>query len=78
MMCGEKGLDFGRDLGPWTLQLSFKPDSPVLDEVSTSKNADPEAEGVTPVFRSKFFFSVSSFSYIEPDCLVMYRVSVSS
>ena len=52
MMCGEKGLDLGNDLGPWTLQLSFKPERPVRDEVSTSKYADPEAEGVTPVFRS--------------------------
>lgn len=58
-MCGEKGLDLGNDLGPWTVQLSFKPEHPDLDEVSTSRYADPEAEGVTPVLRSKFS-SVSS------------------
>lgn len=52
MMCGEKGADLGRDRGPWTLQLSFRPETPDLKVVSISKYADPDAEGVTPVFRS--------------------------
>jgi hypothetical protein len=54
MMCGENGADLGRERGPWTLQLSFKPDTPDLKVVSISKYADPEAEGVTPVFKTNY------------------------
>ena len=52
MMCGEKGADLGSERGPWTLQLSFRPDTPDLNVVSISRYAEPDAEGVTPVLRS--------------------------
>jgi hypothetical protein len=37
MMWGENGLDLGRDLGPWTVQLSFNPETPGFPAISTSK-----------------------------------------
>ena len=37
MMCGENGLDRGSDLGPWTVQLSFKPDTPFFPGIATSR-----------------------------------------
>ena len=63
-MCGEKGADLGSGRGPWTVQVSFRPDVEsdakpgvfvfVDLEASSSRYADPEAEGVTPVFRTMF------------------------
>jgi hypothetical protein len=62
MMWGENGADFGNGRGPWTVHVSFKPDVErdarpgvlvfVDFEASSSRYADPEAEGVTPVFRT--------------------------
>lgn len=63
MMWGEKGADLGSGRGPWTVQVSFRPEverdaRPVLEalgfrgEASSSRYADPEAEGVTPVLRT--------------------------
>lgn len=34
---GEKGADLGSDRGPWTEQLSFKPETPGFAEVMISK-----------------------------------------
>lgn len=34
------------------MQLSFRPELPSFAEVSISRYADPEADGVTPVLRS--------------------------
>lgn len=51
MMCGEKGIDLGSALGPCTVQLSLRPETPGFAEVCTSRYAEPDAEGVTPVLR---------------------------
>jgi hypothetical protein len=50
--CDENGKDRGNDLGPCTVQLSFKPETPVSTEVSISRYVEPAAEGVTPVLRT--------------------------
>lgn len=34
------------------MQLSFRPEAPAFPGISTSRYADPEADGVTPVLRS--------------------------
>jgi len=62
MMWGENGADLGSGRGPWTAQVSFKPEverderpkAALLGgcEGSSSRYADPEADGVTPVFRT--------------------------
>lgn len=62
IICGENGADLGSGRGPWTVQVSFnpevdrvvKPGVMVLGDLgaSSSRYADPEAEGVTPVFRT--------------------------
>lgn len=62
IICGEKGADLGSGRGPWTVHVSFKPDvdseaSPLVVvrdcfDASSSRYADPEAEGVTPVFKT--------------------------
>jgi hypothetical protein len=62
MMCGENGADFGNGRGPWTVHVSFNPeverdarpgDLRLGDfEASSSRYADPDAEGVTPVFKT--------------------------
>lgn len=52
MMWGEKGVDLGSALGPWTVQLSLRPEAPGFAEVWISRYADPEAEGVMPVLRT--------------------------
>lgn len=62
MTCGENGADRGRGRGPWTVQVSFSPEveceaRPDLVELrafeaSSSRYADPEADGVTPVFKT--------------------------
>lgn len=62
MMWGENGADLGRGRGPWTVQVSFSPEVErearpgvvafELFGASSSRYADPEAEGVTPVFKT--------------------------
>lgn len=62
MIWGENGADLGRGRGPWTVQVSFKPEVERearpgevafgFFEASSSRYADPEAEGVTPVFKT--------------------------
>lgn len=52
MMCGEKGVDLGSALGPWTEQLSLRPETPGFADVWISRYAEPEAEGVIPVLRT--------------------------
>ena len=62
MIWGEKGADFGSGRGPWTVQVSFRPEVESVArpgevafgffEASSSRYADPEAEGVTPVFKT--------------------------
>lgn len=52
MMCGENGVDLGSARGPWTVQLSLRPEAPDFADVWTSKYAEPDAEGVTPVLRT--------------------------
>lgn len=64
MTCGEKGADFGSGRGPWTVQVSLSPEVESdarpgavefgFLEASSSRYADPEAEGVTPVFKNIF------------------------
>jgi len=61
-MLGENGADFGNGRGPWTVHVSFNPEEeregrPEAVEfgdfgASSSRYADPEAEGVTPVFKT--------------------------
>lgn len=59
---GENGADLGSGRGPCTVHVSFNPDverdarprvvvSDCLD-ASSSRYAEPEAEGVTPVFKT--------------------------
>ena len=56
-----KGADRGRGRGPCTVQVSFREDGALLkdwfDFVGTacanSRYAEPEAEGVNPVLRSR-------------------------
>ena len=62
MMCGENGADLGNGRGPWTVHVSFNPeverearpgDLTLGDfEASSSRYADPDADGVTPVFKT--------------------------
>ena len=62
MMCGEKAAFLGSGRGPWTVHVNFNPEverdaSPWVEfvgwrEGSSSRYADPEAEGVTPVFKT--------------------------
>lgn len=52
-MCGENGVDLGSALGPCTVQLSFRPETPGFADVWISRYAEPEAEGVMPVTRTK-------------------------
>lgn len=52
MICGEKGVDLGSALGPWTEQLSLRPEAPGFADVWISRYAEPEAEGVIPVLRT--------------------------
>lgn len=62
MICGEKGAFLGSGRGPWTVQVSLRPDvereaRPAVEflgvlEGSSSRYADPDAEGVTPVLRT--------------------------
>ncbi len=64
MTCGEKGADRGSGRGPWTVHVSFNPEveceaRPNFEELgafeaSSSRYAEPEADGVTPVFRTLF------------------------
>lgn len=61
-MCGEKGAFLGSGRGPWTVQVSLRPEvereaRPAVEflgvlEASSSRYADPDADGVTPVFRT--------------------------
>ena len=59
--CGVKGADRGRGRGPWTVHVNFSvldwferyPEPGVVpEEGSSSRYAEPEAEGVKPVFRT--------------------------
>lgn len=62
IICGENGADRGSGLGPCTVQVSLRPDverdakpGAVVFEIlgaASSKYADPDAEGVTPVLRT--------------------------
>jgi hypothetical protein len=62
MMCGEKGAFLGSGRGPWTVHVSLRPEDErdvrpgledwVLGEGSSSRYAEPDAEGVTPVLRT--------------------------
>lgn len=52
IICGEKGADRGSARGPWTVQLSLRPETPAFADVWISRYADPEADGVTPVLRT--------------------------
>lgn len=62
MMCGEKGAFLGSGRGPWTVQVSLRPEEErdvrpglevwVLGEGSSSRYAEPDADGVTPVLRT--------------------------
>lgn len=60
MICGENGVDLGSALGPWTVQLSLRPDAPGFADVWTSRYAEPEADGVTPVLRTALLVSLSA------------------
>lgn len=57
---GENGADFGSGRGPCTVQVSFSPESftESLSLPSSSRYADPDAEGVTPVLRTAYLPSV--------------------
>lgn len=59
--CGVKGADRGRGRGPWTVHVNFSTldrfgrylePAAVPEEGSSSRYAEPEAEGVKPVFRT--------------------------
>ena len=62
IICGVNGADFGRGRGPWTVQMSFRPEDDedkkvdlgfaAASDVSISRYAEPDAEGVTPVFKT--------------------------
>ena len=59
--CGVNGAERGSGRGPWTLHVSFRDEAGAIKEVlfelrdgdgSSSKYAEPEADGVSPVLRS--------------------------
>ena len=62
MICGENGADLGNGRGPWTVHVSFSPEverqaRPGAEalgdfDASSSRYADPDADGVTPVFKT--------------------------
>lgn len=62
IICGEKGAFLGSGRGPCTVHVSLSPEvereaRPADDvwgvlEASSSRYAEPEAEGVTPVFKT--------------------------
>lgn len=62
IICGEKGADLGSGRGPWTVQVSFRPEveseaRPAVEcvgdlEAASSRYAEPDADGVTPVFKT--------------------------
>lgn len=64
IICGENGADFGKGRGPWTVHVSFNPEVErdarpgalrLGDfEASSSRYAEPDAEGVTPVFKTSY------------------------
>jgi hypothetical protein len=59
---GVNGADRGSGRGPWTVHVIFRPEEERVcgveigefDKASNSRYADPEADGVTPVFRTNF------------------------
>ncbi len=65
---GEKGADRGRGRGPWTVHVSLRADALLARDLlaavdmhgSSSRYADPEADGVKPVLRTEFQASVST------------------
>ena len=73
MMWGEKGADLGSGRGPWTEHVSFSPDvdndarsgrENGCREGSSSRYADPEAEGVIPVLRTSHSLLVQLSQYV--------------
>lgn len=74
MMCGEKGVDRGNALGPWTVQLNLRPETPGFTDVWTSRYAEPDAEGVTPVLRTCKDCQISfQEAKAEPEGALTYR-----
>ena len=65
---GEKGADRGRGRGPWTVHVSLRAGALLARDLlpaigvdgSSSKYAEPDADGVKPVLRTKFHTSVST------------------
>lgn len=77
---GENGADRGSGLGPCTVHVSFRPEEALVSNVvpavsreddSSSKYADPEADGVKPVFRTTAFSQVSQNAHrsSRPMCI---------
>lgn len=60
---GEKAAERGRGLGPWTVHVSFKEEEEGVKDFdcegraggASSRYADPEAEGVRPVFKTNSY-----------------------
>jgi len=93
---GENGADLGSGRGPWTVQVSFNPEVErearpgvaVLGdlEASSSRYAEPEAEGVTPVFKTakvSLNFTLQEFADLHIflrtfGCLVLFGRSACS